>query len=430
VTEDPDNPSYRCELARCFHGLGSLDGTRPRIEDARRNCETGLRIREELVRQYPDNAEYQEGLGRSLSVIAELRLKSKPPDTVGAQEDYERCLAIRQRLVREHPEVPSYQEQLVWALVGQASMYVEIGESQGSSTAFEKARAAYEKAQVVSESLAQLHPRVLAFQEDHARSLYGLGSVYLTRGRAQDSLAAMTKALPIAEQLARDYAGAPPYEQLRAEILGGIGDASSKNGDLSEACRAYQTAWDLWEKIARLNAKSSRYLEQRAKAGLQLSSALYVNGQISDAKSAAERALLYAEELPRGQPLAKHQDQVAALRLTRARSLARLGNFREGIAEAERLVEAAPGNGMRLAGAAQVYSLASDAAQKDQKIGLRERGELGKQYARRATESLRLAAVAGHFQIKANVERLAKEPDLDPLRKEADFLQFLRDFAK
>ena len=64
--------------------------------------EQSIAIQERLVHQYPDRPEYRSDLARSFNNLGIMH-RSNSQRALGA-EDWKRALALREQLVREHPE--------------------------------------------------------------------------------------------------------------------------------------------------------------------------------------------------------------------------------------------------------------------------------------------------------------------------------------
>jgi hypothetical protein len=72
-----------------------------------------------------------------------------------------------------------------------------------------------------------------------------------------------------------------------------------------------------------------------------------------------------------------------------------------------------------------VYSLASAAAARDDRVAQAERTKRAEQYAARAVLLLAKAHRAGYFKYPGRLERLRKDPELGALRGRQDFQQLL-----
>ena len=94
-------------------------------------------------------------------------------------------------------------------------------------------------------------------------------------------------------------------------------------------------------------------------------------------------------------------------------------------AEADEVTTKTVVSGGTLYDAACVFSLSNTAAMNDETLPQKQRHELAQQYAIRAVELLTEARESGFFDKPANVERMKKDSDLDPIREEAGFKKLM-----
>jgi|GEM_PF-6599022 len=222
IRNDSGNREYRNELARCFHGRGTLQSARGLGDKAKPYLERALEIREQLAREDPQNADFQQGLARTLSMIAFLQTKGDKPDPAQALAKYKRALAIRRRLVQQNPGLPLYEEQLALGLHNLATAYL-AGEGTPSKEAHQKAAGVYQESRALYEKLTREHPIVVSYKDSLARTLHDLAKEHRAVGRNADAAEVLEKALSLAEQLTRDHAGVKAYEVLQADILRDLG---------------------------------------------------------------------------------------------------------------------------------------------------------------------------------------------------------------
>jgi hypothetical protein len=116
-------------------------------------------------------------------------------------------------------------------------------------------------------------------------------------------------------------------------------------------------------------------------------------------------------------------------RFRRADVLARLGDHRQAAPEARALARLKGWGPGLLYDLACLFSLCSAAAAKDANCPLPLREREAEAHARQAVAVLRRAADAGYFSPAAARAHLAKDPDLDNLRRRADFRAFVAGLA-
>src|SRR5262249_2762432 len=149
------------------------------------------------------------------------------------------------------------------------------------------------------------------------------------------------------------------------------------------------------------------------------------DGQQAAALRSFERGLAVVAPV-----FAKHPDnaprrgQLIDLRLGRAAALAYLGQYEQAASEADNVAQEKSLTANNLYNVACVFSVASTAANKDDKPSTR----IGThQYAARAIELLKRAEVAGFFRLPGNLSDMQKDKDLAPLRSNPEFQKLLAD---
>jgi hypothetical protein len=184
--------------------------------------------------------------------------------------------------------------------------------------------------------------------------------------------------------------------------------------------------------------KPGAALDEFAEAARTLNGLLRREARHAQAKqflqeSHLKRALLLTKLKRHQEALADWDAAVAAetgkraadLRFARAAALVHTGEHARATAEARALTEGASTPGPACYSAACVYSLASAAVARDDRLPQAERDALAEQYAARALELLTRARDAGFFKTAAGLAGLKRNTDLDPLRSRAGFQMLL-----
>jgi hypothetical protein len=129
--------------------------------------------------------------------------------------------------------------------------------------------------------------------------------------------------------------------------------------------------------------------------------------------------------------LAEHQAIETAIKENsecnkRALALLQKGDHAGAVAEVKPILVSKYANRIDYYNAACVFSLASAAVRKDEKILAEEQAKLGREYADRAMELLRRAVAKGYGQ-PADLKHMKTDTDLDALRQREDFQKLLKD---
>ena len=125
--------------------------------------------------------------------------------------------------------------------------------------------------------------------------------------------------------------------------------------------------------------------------------------------------------------MAQPPDQAAELLFVRGTVLAKRGEYAGTAESGEKLARLVPPKDRpdNLYNTACLLSMASAAAETDEKLGQPDRTKLSEKYAVRAIEFLHQAKTVGYFNEPKNIGHLRQDSDLEPLRERTEFLKFL-----
>jgi tetratricopeptide (TPR) repeat protein len=246
---------------------------------------------------------------------------------------------------------------------------------------------------------------VPAYRRELAASHNSLGNLLADLGQRADAEAEYRAALAVQEKLAAEYPGVPQY----AIDLGGsycnFGNLVHGNGDPQESLPWYGRAIRTLDPVhaAEPRLVTARQFLRNAYWGR--GRALTRLRRFADADNDWDRAVALSDAAERPR-----------LCSSRAAAFARAGESARAVAEADALAtpDAAAGT---LYDAACVYALAAAAARAD--------APLADRHAARAVELLRRAVAKGY----RNIPHMLKDPDLDALRRRADYAALLWDMA-
>jgi serine/threonine-protein kinase len=236
VAEFPGERKYRFDVFHCYLGLASVPVTGEGAEPA---YGAALATITELVRDYPDEPNYQDALASATVHLGAEHF---------AREDYEeaerlarQALEIAEQLVRAYPDrhtPPHYPANVATSLVW-------LGHIRLVTRRAGEAEDCYRRAMAIWDKLAADHA---GEPEDPSHRLYALtcrqhlGNLFLCLGRFAEAQEAFDQCLPAAERLAREFPSAFTYRLCvgtvhvqRAECLLGAG----KRGEAREAFERY-----------------------------------------------------------------------------------------------------------------------------------------------------------------------------------------------
>ncbi len=133
---------------------------------AANDFDKALKIRQDLAREQPGNAQFALDLSTAYLALAEVHFRSG--ERVKAFEDCENCLAVRQRLVNEHPENLRYLREL-------SVIYGNFGDFRLHCDELEAARPLFDKNLELSRKLAAEDPKNSELQRDLSVALLRSG---------------------------------------------------------------------------------------------------------------------------------------------------------------------------------------------------------------------------------------------------------------
>jgi len=443
----PAVPDYRNGLANSQMNLGGLLNKLGKQAEAGAAFRQAIALQETLAASFPANPDYRQALANShynlSTVLRDLRKRTE------AEAAFRQQSAIREKLVADFPASPEYRRGLAGSHNYHAILLADVGKRT-------EAEAAFRQSLAVREKLAADFPKVPQYRQDLALLHNNLGMLLQELGKRAEADAACRQALVIQEKLAADFSDIPQYHQDLARTYNNLGNLLQNMGKRAEADVAYRQALVIQEKLADDAPTVSRYridlagsyvnfgllldgrgesamaLDWYAKAIRVLEAVLTQVSHIATAQgylrnahwhraSVLMRLARYAEAL-------KDWDRAIALdegsnrptfRLSRALTLAHVGDHVRAVAAAEDLTQGDQVSGGTLYDAACVCALSAAAVKNDVKPG--------ENYAARAVALLRRAQATGYFEDGQRLQHLKKDSDLASLRPREDYQTLLKE---
>ncbi|MBI3468334.1 MAG: tetratricopeptide repeat protein [Planctomycetes bacterium] len=413
VRDNPEQTEFANDLARTYLALGHLQRATGKQAEALGSCDKARVIRERLVRDNPDQTEFANRLASTYNNLGLLQSATgKQAEALGS---FDKAREIFERLVRENPDQTDFANRL-------AITYNSLGIFQQATAKLAEALGSYDKAREIFERLVRDNPEQTEFANDLASTYHNLGNLQSDTGKQAEALGSYDKAREIRERLVRDNPD-------QTEFAVGLGGTYCNIANLLRNDRRPEEALPLYaQAIATLAPVVERTRDTTGRQFLR-------NAHIGRAYALTNLAR-HRDALPDWDRAIELDDGSARtdLGLGRVHTLARAGDHGRATAEAESLLDslanARPGESVpasTLYDAACIFSLSYLAARSDDSMSEPERQKLSDQYAARAVELLRRARLAGFFQDPSRVDHLRTDPDLDPIRPRAEFVQFLKE---
>jgi tetratricopeptide (TPR) repeat protein len=304
-----------------------------------------------------------------------------------------------------------------------------LGRSYGAALQLDEARTAFQDAVAVWQHLAGDDPAEARYRYRNAVTLNGLARLLCMKLR---DLPEAEKVLGASESLCRrlaeEHPDRPEYWNQLAEALLMTGVARSDRA-IDEVQGMLEEALGIREKLVKDYPDAPEYQADLLDACVEIATS-YSNARIPGrVRTISKRIRRISEELA-----AKHPDVPVFVEnrylieiLSAVAVLANSGDHAQITAAADLAVKGAPRSGVVMLYAACCYSLASESALRDPRLKESERGECVRSYRKRAMELLQRAREKDLFDQPWYRAGLRNDPDLEPLRKQADFQRFVRD---
>jgi serine/threonine-protein kinase len=456
VRQSDDDPEIRAELGKAYGRLAEITQEVGTAAEAIALCQECRGIFERLVGDQPDVAGHQSELASCHNRLGALYRATG--QTEQALEAHGQALALFDRLARDHPADPAYQ-------AGQAGSYQELGNAYHAARQLDRAEAAYKKALDLRGQLTREYPSTPEYRGDVARSQFALGNVYRLRKQFAEAEAACQEALEIQQGLASEHPRVIGCQQdlARSHNLLAVVYSETRRPDLAE--KAYEKALAVHEELARKHPSVTQFAVELGTNYQNLGRFTNDNRKPEVAMGWYDRAVRTLEAVLQKDPqhvpakqvlcrahqgragtffrLRRHEEALKdwdraidlaeeqarePLYISRALSLAWLGEHARATADADRVASPASASSNTLYNAGCVYARSSEMVRKDTRVPVADRDQLAERYAVRAVALLRRA-----WQKGEDVTHLATDKFLPSLQSRADFQQLqgeIQDKAK
>jgi tetratricopeptide (TPR) repeat protein len=398
-----EDPYYRGALANVYHGLGWRHFSNRDFARAKTFYDKAAPLREEAVRRSPDTVEDKRLVAQLYHELGMLHTNLKQPAESGAA--YQKALAIRTELVGKHPDMPAFLDGLAWTLNNLASN----SEERGRVAEALKGRM---EALAIRARLAARYATIPNLRE-LADAHWRVGEVHNRAGAKDEAERCYREWVRLRDDLARKHPG-----DVRLALEAGAGHknladyllAFGKPKEALASC-ARARGWldPLWKKAPK-DASVRAYTRQNHGAEARTLARL---GRFREAQAAWERALPLADDKTRG-----------VIRLGRAIAVACQGGHARAAREAEEVAARRGSDGSTCFWVAATFAACLSAAERDEKRPPGEREALAAKYAARAVAMLRQARKAGYFAAAAARAEFDTNEYLKSLRSRPEFKGF------
>jgi tetratricopeptide (TPR) repeat protein len=456
AAEFPGDPAYQYHQAMSHNDLASVHLTVGEREPMKAALDEGLRLCRAAVAARPQDRAYQAGEADLHTNLARWYQLNDQVD--GAEPELLTAVQLYQQLADAHPDEVFYQSNLADAQNRLAQSYIFRGSDVAAKAvpAFQKAVAGYEQ-------LVRREPWVPKYQRDLAGLHLDLGSWYFERERWKEAESAYEAARATARKLADDYRDDVDNQIFLAKIMRNVGMIQAKQRRWADAEASYRESIAIKERLVgeypefvdHAFALGSTYsdlamlLEDVSRFGESLECYTKAIGLLDGVFAKVATRSVGRDNLRNTlwgranvlNKLGRHAEALAdwdralewaggegfrvELRSHRARTLALLGDHERAAAEARAVAATNPVKGKVLYRLAAAFAVSAAACARD---GLPERERLADDYAAAALTQLRKAAEAGYFKDQSVVDQLRRDADFAALTS-AEFKKWLAELT-
>ncbi|MBM4059623.1 MAG: serine/threonine protein kinase [Planctomycetes bacterium] len=219
--------AYRIELARCRNDLGILLSRRAQLEEAEREHEAALALKQELVQQFPARPAYRQSLAASWNNLARMRQQRGDPD--GARQAYEQAVAEKDAVLRVDPAVAESHHSLASSLHNLAGLWLEQKQPAAAQPLLQRAAACARDA-------VRLNPSDRGFRRQLVNTCEALSWAHLALGT-------LDAVLPLAAEIVAADAGDAVVPVRAAMLAGRVLGHAAVTAELRARCEQDGVGW-------------------------------------------------------------------------------------------------------------------------------------------------------------------------------------------
>jgi serine/threonine-protein kinase len=386
--------------------MGDLFRQHGQVEEAARQYRLGCDLAERIAKEQPDLDQARGNLAFMLAKLGDIALEMDA-DPRAARDYYGRALATQQDIA-DHPrngfyKLLDHKRLLSGYLVKRGTAALQAGDP-------ETARADFLKARALRLEWTAADQKNVSARSFLSEAHFVLGDVQWRLGDAKATHESFGEALRLCEDLVQSFPKSEDFKFDLATVEGAHGDALLRLGQAAEARANYQRSREIIERLAAKDAENVPYQAFQALTYYRLATVL-------DRLKDPGAAKLYEDALGLRSRLAQADPKNLPYRAELPVTLARCGKRAPALEKAAGLRREAPDKVAVLLPAARAFAVcaagAGDAAEK-------------KRCAELAVEALRVAAGQGYRDVAA----LETDPELDPIREERTFQDWLNDLKQ
>jgi serine/threonine-protein kinase len=293
MREHPENADYQWQAATIQYCRGTMLRTTGRLNESLELYARAQTILEQLVREHPSVIQYSNDLAVGYLNIGILKSATGHPDE--ALESYSKALAIHERLARENPHVIRLQRNL-------AKSHFHFGGIEGATGHRVEAMESYRQALTIQERLVRENSSDTQFQSDIALTLNTIGSLHREMGQPDKALGSHQNALAIQRRLAGENPSVTHFQSDLARTYHDIGIIQSTAGWSDQARESYANALAIRIQVARANPSVAQFQRDLATSYNDIGVMERATGHPDQAIESYAKSLAIRERLLRENP--------------------------------------------------------------------------------------------------------------------------------
>jgi len=389
--------------------LGQLDAQNGRFSTARAELDLSRDFLERLVRIRPRDVIYRMHLTKTLGMLAEIESESASPQTAATLE--RRVVSEAEEILRINPKYHPASHQLAIHMRRGADLSWDLADSV-------RPLSELDRAETILRQLVAAYPELTEYRYDLAATIRTRVQKDRERGRDRDAETRFREALAITDAVRRDDPSLVSNLGLAGALTADLGTLLGELGRTAEAQPLFARALELLEQARARSSENAQIRRKLVEALAARAEFLGRLGRLRESLTDWDRALGLAAA-----------DDVHALRLGRAGTVARSGDHRAALAAAaaaER--EASDRAGMPIRSAA-LHLLVADAINRDPALSSAARFSGVAAQLAAALDWITRARAAPPYRDPRRLLHALAAPEFVPLRGHPEFQLLMMDLV-
>jgi tetratricopeptide (TPR) repeat protein/beta-lactamase regulating signal transducer with metallopeptidase domain len=283
LAEKGDDPAVRRDTAVAYRNVADHYRQTGRFAEAEAAQARAVELLEKLVQAFPAERTYRRELARTYRSRGLLyQEKGRVPE---AERTFRQCLALTERLAADFPQEPGHREDLAGVYGSLGRLCLDAGRLQEGEQFYRRALA------LLDQLMAGVPPGQLAgIRQQLSRTYGGVADLLQASGRPAEAEASYRQALPVAEQLVRENPKVEPYRRDLAQVYNSLGLLKRATGRMQEAEQFLRRALAILNQLMTEFQATPELRLQLARCYNQLGVLMAATGRSVEAEAAFRQA--------------------------------------------------------------------------------------------------------------------------------------------